>query len=412
MPIPFLPLDIIVEIISHLEEEEEGEDGSRQIKNGKAVSLVRRSWKPIGQGLRWKVVKTMPSQFSSLIAHFDEHPHLAKLIREFKLYCPSPTVYIDVFSFEEATYRKMPKFLKKAVNLQSLSISGNIGKHLVKTFKASSKLRRLLTFQVFLFGEVEWSNQLASSFQTGFAKLSSFGFEAVSPTTTTLFHGEEDPSIRKLSLENLKVAWTCEPSTANQLVIDFFSVLDPSTLKSAALLDLAVCTSSVEWLSTCPHLLKLSLSLSITENLEELSQFLSILPRFRSLQRFRVDLLDLGDDDLVEPHVTLLDVIAKYPPSLKILEAKQFVFSDSSSLPIRHCPSDDEDKRKYIFTLCPSDEEEGVAEKMLVWGEDNQGKISWYRHVLKGTEEEEEGGTEEEGEGQSGDTEGEAEEGA
>lgn len=401
MSVPSLPLDIVVEIISHLEQEEEkGEPMSPQIEDGKVISLVCRSWRIYGQRLRWKVVKVTPSHFSSLVSHVDANPHLARLIRSFKLYSPDPTIGIDPGSLDEGSYRKLPKLLKKLVNLQRLAVLGNVGQYLTRTFKVSSRLQSLAMLQVFLFGEVEWSNELVSSLQTGFKRLSSFAFQSVGSVISSISHsGEDQSSSPKVSVENMRIAWMGEPTSANQVASDFLSVFDSSGLKHAALLDLSICTPSIDWLAACPHLLELDLSFSITQNLDQFSHLVSTLSHFRSLQSCRVDLLD-SSDRLVESPVALLDFLTNFPSSLTIFEAKQFVFTDSSSLSIRTCPSHKDDKRKYVPTLGAKDREEGMAVRILVWGEENEGKISWYRQVPEAIEEAKEEEVNEGGEGE------------
>ncbi|GAA5981129.1 hypothetical protein JCM5350_007167 [Sporobolomyces pararoseus] len=389
MPIPSLPLDIVIEIISHLEEEEEYL--SQQIENGKTTSLVCRSWKPIGQALRWKAVQIISPQLPSLINHLSEHPHLSKLIKALVVEEPRSDTPIDYGAYpKDNDFLEMPNLLEDLTNLQMFAIKGQLGANLTSTVKVAAKLRNLKSLQLFVIGRLVWSNELALILETGFKNLISFTYRHIGLITSNFNRDGDEPPGPKFSPTRLDTGWTVERSEASQFANNFFSVLNLTSLRSVALWGLAACNTFLQWLAKCPNLNDLRLRLLPSENLQDFPSYLSVLTRFSSLKWLGVEIEKEHGLQLVESPVSLSDVLAGYPSSLVIFQLRQFVFTDYSIIPTRRCPPDHESEHKYIFTRkAPHEEEEGDPDEMVVWGEENEGKISWYRDAKDEREEEE-----------------------
>ncbi|GAA5986009.1 hypothetical protein JCM5350_005495 [Sporobolomyces pararoseus] len=342
MPIPSLPLDIIFEIVSHLEEEEKVE---QQIQAGKLVSLVCRSSRALGQRLRWRTVKIKPQQLPSLLDHFVRFPLLAKLVRDFKfLGLLSDDLDTGDVSTAKA-YAQLPQLLETLVNLQVLLIQGKMENHLLPILKAASYLFDLRTFTSSLQLDVKNNSQ-------------------------------------KLSLHRLVLFWRIDPADASQLTNDFLSIFDPTAVKEVGLVGHTACPVLLECLIGFPNLVNLDLRMN-SEVLGDLSQLLPVLARLSSLETVMVVPMDIEEEDTIESSVSLSEVLACFSPSLRIFSAKQFIFPDFYQIPVRQAATRERSvNTRYIMARRPRDMAGGGSTDLLLWGDEEEGKVNWFRHEL------------------------------
>ncbi|GAA5991709.1 hypothetical protein JCM5350_007327 [Sporobolomyces pararoseus] len=384
MPIPAFPLDVVSEIISHLEKDELEEKISEQIEPGKTLSLVCRSWRSLGQGLRWRTVNIETQQFPSLLDHFARFPHLAKLVRTYTLFQTIP-YGLDTDDITQNAYVDLiPRFLATLVNLQKFYIQSRMREDLVPILVAASRLGNLTTLVVEESGDCDCSNEFVASFQTGFKKLSALGITAVDFYQSTLPPAVQHDTVRNLQIDKLVIACLTEPAGPSRLANDFLSIVNLTTLKGVTLMEHAACAAFLERLIEYPNLISLELRPNSEETIGNLAQILPILPRLPSLETVRIQLTDLdGGADLESP-VSLSEIIACFSPSLRIFFAEQFVFPDFSQIPVRqvgNCRTTN--NLRVISTRRPLHTAGGGSTRMLIWGEEKEGKVQWFREELE-----------------------------
>ena len=333
MPVPALPFDVVCGIISHLKEELQN-DSAEEVQEGRMLSLVCRSWRSLGQGLCWRKV--------------------------------------------EIELLRLPSLLCTWVNLESLVIQGTMEDDLVPILEAASYLENLNTLGLNEMGEFNCSNEFIASLQSGFKKLSTFGVMVANSVRSSLQIAQQLANFPKLRIDDLVVAWHVEPAEASRIARDFLSIFHPSSLKMVDLHHLAACPSIVEYLSGYPNLHRLTLKLYSEENLDNLAQILSILSRFPSLKM--VEIL-LGEEDAFESPRSLSEIILHFPPSLRIFFAEQIVFPDLLQIPSRQAELRQilENSRSG-WALYPSDMMVDDSTRIVLMGEEKEGKVNWFRN--------------------------------
>jgi len=258
MPIPSLPIEIVSEIVSHLRSPPPGPEEPPSalidvaIDDGKAVSLVCRSWYPVGQALRWKDLRLDLSSISSLFAHFTVHPKLAMLVRTLE-----QVLEMDKSSRDQETaqqsFARLARLLSSTVDLVRLDCTTPRGADPRAVLLAASCLPRLQDLVVNYKGGIVWTNELHSIFAAGFPNLlectiRTRKMQTVEDETVTLV----SPTTLK-NLHELSLRWTSPLSTAG-LVQSFISCINPSRLKRCDLWGSPANVSTLEWLSNCSQL--------------------------------------------------------------------------------------------------------------------------------------------------------------
>ncbi|GAA5950661.1 hypothetical protein JCM3765_000570 [Sporobolomyces pararoseus] len=375
MPVPSLPLDLVFEIVSHLEEEEKI---AEQIQGGKTVSLVCRAWRSLGQALRWRRVKIERLQLSSLLDHFAQFPHLANLVRDFRL---DGSLSQDLGSLDsslEEALPQIPRFLSILVNLARFVISGDMEEDLVPILKAASHLDNLRFLRLRAWGDFDCSNEFVASFRSGFKSLSTLFFTAYNPTQSSFQLDNTIASSHKIPIKSLGIRWKIRPAEPSTLSNDFLSIVDPATLRSVHLFGHAACPDLLKCLSGHSNLVNLNLQLDSQENVGDLKQILPILTRFSALKGITLQLTDLDKEDGFESPVSLFEIIACIPPSLRGFSARQFIFPDFYQIPVRQVKLSHESRNvKCILVRCPLDMLGSTY--TFVWGEEIEGKLQWFR---------------------------------
>ncbi|GAA5995882.1 hypothetical protein JCM5350_004080 [Sporobolomyces pararoseus] len=376
MPIASLPLELVFEIVSHLQEEEKIPE---QIQGGKTVSLVCRSWRSLGQGLRWKTIKIFSSRFSSLNKHFVRFPHLVKYVRDFDFRGSILHDSVSGHTPDAIVFAQLPRFLSGLICLERFIISGDMQEDVVPILEAASHLKNLSTLSLFEVGAFNCSNEFVASFRSGFKKLSELGFHATSSMQSSLHVTDQLYDMQKIPIDLLLLDWRIDPAEPSRFANDFFSIMDPTTLKVVELVDHAVCTALIDCLAGCPNLVNLHLNL-YSEDLGALAQILPIIPRFPSLDTIKVLLKHIDEEGGFESPVSLSEIIASFSPSLRIFSAEQFIFPDFSPIPVRQVRTlSSFDNVKGILARRPLHSIGGGSTELLLWGEEEEGKVHWFR---------------------------------
>ncbi|GAA5949109.1 hypothetical protein JCM3765_004014 [Sporobolomyces pararoseus] len=173
MSVPSLPLDLIIVIASHFETNPfraEERKVQEQVETAKALSLVCRAWRPIGQGLRWRSLRISESLVPSLVNHIALYPRLAKFIRAFNFTESLRNAPGGGYS-QAQNIELLPPVLASLANLRFCVISGNVGQHLVAILRSLSTLEGLEGLGLFGTSYTNWSDEMEAIFSSGYEKL-------------------------------------------------------------------------------------------------------------------------------------------------------------------------------------------------------------------------------------------------
>ncbi|GAA5986637.1 hypothetical protein JCM5350_008327 [Sporobolomyces pararoseus] len=163
MSISSIPLEIVTEIVSHLETSFDGYILEETIEVGKSISLVSRAFRPIGQALRWRSITIALRSTPSLARHFETYPHLAKLVRFFH--------QLDHVEDSQRSLRGLVGVLTETRELRGLVVGGKLEGTFEEVFKIASSLQRLETFALDLLGMCRWTPELVAALLGGFPHL-------------------------------------------------------------------------------------------------------------------------------------------------------------------------------------------------------------------------------------------------
>jgi hypothetical protein len=382
MPIPFIPTELVSEIVSHLQILDANEDEAEQVEAGKMIALFCRRWRSIGQALRWRTIKLLPLQIPSLVEHFHDFPQLAPFLRMFAVRCPISNTEEEEDEREQKVnaeaLAQLPGFLASLNNLRGTIIADILGKHLIPVVTSLSKLPEL-RYLLLQAEKIEWSSELESIFRNGFIKLSVLTVRSSALVLSTHHQVNPDKVGPELQIRNLGLGLkTTLPSGSTRPDIQFLSILNMSSLITLRLFRAACCPETLEWSLNCPNLDGLLVAFLPRQIRPGFSDYLSVLPHFTALRSTRVELTS-ADQSSTESPVALSKVLASFPPTLLHLEANSFVFPDYRSLPPGTLPSEDV---PTLTALCPSDIEGGEPAQLLVWRVDEEGSHRWYHQVV------------------------------
>ncbi|GAA5965925.1 hypothetical protein JCM3765_006490 [Sporobolomyces pararoseus] len=364
MPIPFLPPELITEIISHLQDEDLVED---QIRDGKAVSLVCRGWRRLGQALRWRTIQIYPERAVSLTEHFSRFPQLSATVKFFKV------LKNNQGSQSKALDDSIIALIPMMPNLQALQVLGGMLFFSRELLRTLANLTTLEECVVCVFQGISWWSEEDLILRSGFKKLRKFCL------STFVFLPQDPPSknligpplaLTKLVLTTWRESWTSHGGEGR-----FFPNFDPTTLRSASLGFSACGIDSLTWLSSCTVLK--SLEIILREPLVQLKfpEILLFLPRFPALVDFQCKMIVTRDNEserLGSP-VALTTVIRSFPPSLRLFEAREFIFPDYDTLSERAPPTTRMGGFPSVSALRPDEQEEGKVVPLSIWGEEKAG---------------------------------------
>ncbi|GAA5825882.1 hypothetical protein JCM5353_004536 [Sporobolomyces roseus] len=332
MPMPSLPIEIVVEIVSHLRAPPQG-DTKEPIEYGRALSLVCRRWCPIGQALRWRQIQIDFHAVPSLVAHFAVHPKLGSLVSSF-----THSIKGDVSDREQETCARqiadLADLLKVMVALVKLEVVCSKGSDPMAILLVTSRLPRLRFMDLTFRNGVVWSTQLAAIFAAGFPSLLEWSLstrnlrvedvESSLVTNTNLLKG----------LHSLSLRWYSHFLTSS-LVQSFTASIDTVTLKLCDLWGSPVNSTTLQWLSSCPQLTDLTLSPTPETFADVYSDLLSRLPNMSSLEYLSIE--PCKTSTTVSLHL-LSSVLATIPTNLEHIEIRCTVFADWQAFEGRPVP--------------------------------------------------------------------------
>ncbi|GAA5914901.1 uncharacterized protein JCM6883_002960 [Sporobolomyces salmoneus] len=165
MPIPFIPPELVSVILSHFL----GGDDQVLQDVGESAALVCRSWRPLGQALRWSKISIEPSSSSSLLDHLVAHPHIAKFVQELvvKTFHPAEEEVDD----EHEDYAPSLKLISELSELRNLDLEVSNPEHVEESLIVCSRLQKLEEFRLFAW-TLRINCQLEITLREGFPALS------------------------------------------------------------------------------------------------------------------------------------------------------------------------------------------------------------------------------------------------
>ncbi|GAA5902705.1 uncharacterized protein JCM6883_007213 [Sporobolomyces salmoneus] len=391
MSIPSLPLEIIAEIAFHLRARRR-EDVKQTVSNGKSISLVCRQFAPIGQALRWRLVKINWRSTRSLAQHFEKFPQLAELVRvmirgdedEDEDEDDDDVDDDDVQEEEEAeSLDNLLLVLNLTLSLNRLNFKLRDKWRLSSAFstilRAASALPQLRKFEFKTGSRIEWTIEVAQVFNAGFPALRSL--VVVLPSVSAPEAGLEaiPLSTPRKKLEKLQVCVAGSETGTASLSAYIFNQLDPSVLHLCNLTAPLIRDHSYHFLSTCPRLTILRVQICSSDS-NLFSDLVHHLPHLRSLVDVDVYLLD---SRIVEANISLERVLAACPATLKNFVSERFSFSDYESIPVRRLPDSPSSEPVCLVALRPLGVESYVP--LLVWKDETEegSEARWYRSELE-----------------------------
>ncbi|GAA5914869.1 uncharacterized protein JCM6883_002951 [Sporobolomyces salmoneus] len=141
MPIPFLPPEIVSEILSQFRIGDEDETNEAV---GKSTSLVCRSWRPFGQALRWRKLIIEPSSSSSLLEHLASHPHVGTYVQFLGLWSSRRVITKEDMEKEEEAYIHSCRLASQLPQLKYLEFEPKHCEYLEELVIVCSKLPHLV----------------------------------------------------------------------------------------------------------------------------------------------------------------------------------------------------------------------------------------------------------------------------
>jgi len=321
MPIPSLPIEIVIKIASHLYDPLSSVNLSA-VEDGKAVSLVCRSWYPIGQVLRWRHLLIDITSVSSLLAHFDLHPHLPQLVMIFRQ--SLTTGMVSEPNLTEEGFNKLPTLLKTLRQLRILKLTP-IRPSFESLFQAAADLPYLHMVKTEGGHALAWNNYVDSIFAHGFPSLRTFCLHATNALSVDTRSAVAPAAHCLKPVEHLSLRSTS--SNPSSLIETILASLDPTTLVVCFFLSASLDTLPCEWLATCSNLTSLSISGS---HLFLTSTFPTLLSSLSKSESLLILMIDAIGNTVSYPSLVPLDsIFALLPTNLHFLSASKLKFADS-----------------------------------------------------------------------------------
>jgi len=290
----------------------------------------------------------------------------------------APAKY-EVGSSDSLFGRQLPDLLQSFLNLREIFIDGKLGEDLPTIIGVLSSCQGLKSFFLGVEDNLEWTNDLSSTFRQGFRQLSTLGLVAhrFTPLDVSRQAGGG------LSVKKLVLAWYGDESQSTLFSEAAFSTLDSKTVQSVTVAGFLTNRSSFEQLLLFPNLRRLEINCLRSDASFTFSTILPILPRFPSLRHFEFDSTHLDASSPIQSPVTVSIVLGSFPSSLEHFEAPQLVFPDFESLPIRTMSTTSKQRRSpTLEALYPLNAEQTETRKLIVWGEEEEGvRTQWFRDV-------------------------------
>ncbi|GAA5914864.1 uncharacterized protein JCM6883_002949 [Sporobolomyces salmoneus] len=346
MPIPFIPHEIVSEILSqfHYEDENAETDGRVNEAPGKATSLVCRSWRPLGQALRWSKISIEPSSSSSLLDHLVSHPHIANLVQDMKLLNSHRDMDQDVTEQVPEDYAPSRKLLSLLVELKNVSLDFANRNHFGEFLIVCSRLPKLA--KVRIVGPTLYiTRQLKTALLKGFPVLKTLDLSPMELVDLLVSNTEEEeeeddetgknpdiasiPSksqLRHVELQTSRMRGGSDPDPARSMFDVVKSAFDWSRVTTCSVGGPFITEEIISDLARQTNLAKLQLSPIRLDLRSILSTLIVVLPQMINIRFLVVEkTFRSGEDVLVSP-IKIRDFLQLIPPNLDLLVLRQFAF--------------------------------------------------------------------------------------
>ncbi|GAA5904728.1 uncharacterized protein JCM6883_003887 [Sporobolomyces salmoneus] len=343
MPIPFIPPEVIAEVLSKFHVGHEAEIVETA---GKSISLVCRSWRPLGRALRWRDVSIKPSSASSLHDHLISYPDVANLVQKLRIQDPNAAKKQDDEAKKLQHHAPSLKLLPRLLGINELELEFWNCEQLEEFFIVCSRLPKLVSIS--LVGLALYIRpRMKTALLEGFPMLQFLDLRLLGlfQTANSLPDREEEeeeaqgssiaspPSKSLLRSLELRVQWLFGPdlfapagSAPAWMMYEILKgAFDWSQLKSCLLAGSFVTPSLLLDLARLPNLDTLVL-LPVDLGLEELFAIIvDNLPQMVNIKNFIVKESSKKEDVFVSP-VVLWKFFDLIPSSLELLALPQFAF--------------------------------------------------------------------------------------
>ncbi|GAA5904687.1 uncharacterized protein JCM6883_003870 [Sporobolomyces salmoneus] len=345
MPIPFIPPEIVSEILSQLQFHLGDDDHQISDNVGNSTSLVCRSWRPLGQALCWREISIKPPSASSLLDHLSLYPDIRELVQVLKIRTPIPVqndfgaAEEDPVTWPEEDYEPSLELLTQLPQLRLVKFHlGNCG-YLEKGVILCSTLPKLEHLDVFGLA-LRITSELKNALRKGFPVLKYLGLNPV----RLIQVDDSVVPIREEKEEEEDVGVGSTFSKSSLLGVTFLGSSGEGTDPEPALFD--VLKSAFNWsqVQICilggpylveeilldlvrqPNLVTLEIN-PMERDLEELfSTIVAVLPHMKHLRFLEVTPSYVEENNLVSP-VEIWDFLDLIPPNLKVFALPQIAFN-------------------------------------------------------------------------------------
>ena len=329
MPVLSFPAEIVSKIAFHLRAPSDS-DIQEAIEAGQSLSLVCRSWYPIGQALRWKDLRIDITSGPSLIAHFDLYPHLPRLVTTFKQLRSAgkrseTSDSHSSWDVDDEGSDVLPKLLGTLQNLRALNLQ--VQSTFEPVLRAAAALSDLRIFSLFTMRPLVWNDDVDSVFATGFPSLRNFMFTSGALLTHEADVGDHSIAHRFKRLRGVSLSWF--DSDANRLVHSILSTMDLSALRTLFLGGIPANTFPFEMLSNCPNLKSVRILVYESSLASSFPALLSNLPPATSLKSLKYKVFPKFSS--YPSPLTLDALFASFPSNLESLRVHQLLLTTTSS---------------------------------------------------------------------------------
>ncbi|GAA5904694.1 uncharacterized protein JCM6883_003873 [Sporobolomyces salmoneus] len=213
MPVPFIPIHIVSEVLSHFNLEDEAQITEAV---GKSTSLVCRSWRPVG--LRWSSLSIEPLSAPDLLDHLLLYPHLTNLVLKLDIRSPNLPRDDDSYDSDEAdeeidAYEPSIELLSMCPELKFVRFDFQSYPGLDEIIILCSKLQKLEDLHL-LGTALRITPQVKTAFRKGFPVLKTLMLKPVQTPTMedTLLHKQEEEEEEEEEEEDSAVVATSSKS--------------------------------------------------------------------------------------------------------------------------------------------------------------------------------------------------------
>ena len=389
MPIPFLPAEIVTEIVSHLRTSPEFTH-NEQVDSGKAISRVCRSWSPAGQALRWNKIVCGTYHMISLSTHLDLYPHLSRLILELEV--PSKMDEMDRATIEDLERGRdlLPDLLNSTTNLRALDLTDDSGV-LNLILPAISRLNSLQSFKAVVYRRCVWTPEMISLYNNGFPSLQSFSLSnsllSLSDAAISLL--SKPTKVRKKKLHHLSLHWcNVRKQDTSRLVSHFLSMTDINSLQSCTLMGAPLCSSTLEWLSDAPNFRRLEVSYESLKFASALPTLLEHLPNLITLEEIQISVDSWSRSLTFTSPIPIHSLLSALPTNLQKCDVRQLQFDDYKELPASE-PHSAEGRESYCIVELQKNGSLFETSPLLVWRGKGELNCPWRRCSLRADSREE-----------------------